>query len=113
VIGSIERSGAMGDTSKDPVDHARTTRQHAGETMKNGVNAPGLILLAIAVVAMVVSLATFASGHSSVGVTAAVVAVVAAAVGGGWVYLVHMRVRRKEARWLAEHPQAHAEPPTS
>jgi tetrahydromethanopterin S-methyltransferase subunit C len=103
----------MGDTSKDPVDHARTTRQHAGETMKNGVNAPGLILLAVGVVAMVISLAAFASGHSSVGMTSAVVAVAAAAVGGVWVYVVHLRVRQKEARWHAEHPQAHAEPPTS
>ena len=27
----------MPNTSEDPVDHARTTRQHAGETMKDGV----------------------------------------------------------------------------
>jgi membrane associated rhomboid family serine protease len=103
----------MGDTSRDPVDHARTTRQHAGETMKNGVNGPGLILLAIAVVAMVTSLALFAMGNSSNGMVAAVVAVAAAAVGGVWVYLAHRRVREKEARWLAEHPEAPAQPPTS
>jgi hypothetical protein len=103
----------MGDTSEDPVDHARTTRQHAGETMKNGVNAPGLILLAIAVVAMVISLALFAMGDPSGGTVAAVVAIAAAVVGGGWVYLAHRRVRQKEADWLAEHPHAPAEPPTS
>jgi hypothetical protein len=26
----------MTDASRDPVEHARTMRQHAGETMKNG-----------------------------------------------------------------------------
>jgi hypothetical protein len=38
----------MGDTSNDPVDHSRTTRRHAGETIKNGVNAPGLLIVAVA-----------------------------------------------------------------
>jgi hypothetical protein len=32
-----------------PVDHERTTRQHAGESLKNGANAPGLAGLAVAV----------------------------------------------------------------
>jgi hypothetical protein len=31
----------------DPVDHARTTRQPAGESMKNGANAPGLAGVAV------------------------------------------------------------------
>jgi uncharacterized membrane protein HdeD (DUF308 family) len=103
----------VGDTSEDPVDHARTTRQHAGETMKNGANAPGLILLAVGVVALVISLAAFATGNPSVGTVAAAIAVAAAAVGGGWLYVAHRRVRRREMRWLAKHPQARAQPPTS
>jgi len=42
----------MADSISDPIDHARTTRQHAGETMKNGTNSPGLVLVAIGVVAL-------------------------------------------------------------
>ena len=46
----------MPDTSRDPVDHVRTTRQHAGETVKNGQNGPGLIAVGIGVLALVISL---------------------------------------------------------
>lgn len=35
-----------------PVDHARTTRQHAGETLKNTANIPGLIAVVVGVVAL-------------------------------------------------------------
>ena len=65
----------MGDDSKDPIDHARTTRQHAGETMKNGTNAPGLVILALGVMAMVFGLAAFASGAATAGSVAAIIAV--------------------------------------
>jgi len=30
----------VGDTSSDPIHHARTTRLHVGETMKNGTESP-------------------------------------------------------------------------
>ena len=33
----------MGDTAEDPVDHARTTRPHAGESMKDTANMPALV----------------------------------------------------------------------
>ena len=47
----------MPDNSRDPVDHSRTARQHAGETMKAGVNAPGLIATGVGVVALLLLLA--------------------------------------------------------
>ena len=103
----------MGDTSHDPVDHARTTRQHAGETMKNGVNAPGLVTMAVGVVALVVGLASFASGNVATGAVCAGIAVLAWIVGGSWLWLTHRRVRQQELRWAEQHPHAEAQPPTS
>ena len=103
----------MGDTSNDPVDHSRTTRQHAGETMKNGFNAPGLILMAVAILSMVLALASFATGHSSPGLAATAVAAVALFAGGGWLYVAHRQVREQEVRWLAANPEADAQPPAS
>lgn len=103
----------MGDDSEDPIDHARTTRQHAGETMKNGTNAPGLVILALGVMAMVFGLAAFASGAATAGSIAAVIAVCAYVVGGAWLFVTHRRVRQQELRWAAERPHAEAPPPAS
>lgn len=104
----------MPNTSRDPVDHARTTRQHAGETMKDGTNLPGLIAVMLGVIALVFGLFMLASGSTTVGVIAVLVAVV---VGGGgliWLAMAHRRVRAIESRWHAEHPSAPQEqPPTS
>lgn len=103
----------MGNTSSDPVDHVRTTRKHAGEAMKDGVNAPGLISMALGVVAIVLSLAAFATGHATPGIVAAIVAVVLLTAGGLWVQITHRRIRRREEEWLAAHPEADAQPPAS
>ncbi|GAB3239985.1 protein UsfY [Mycolicibacterium hippocampi] len=103
----------MPDTSRDPVDHARTYRQHAGESMKNGVNAPGLIAVGIGVVALVVGLFSFGSGNATVGIVAVVIAVILGASGLSWLAYTHRRVRQAENRWHAEHPEVPHEPPTS
>lgn len=103
----------MGDDSNDPIDHARTTRQHAGETMKNGANAPALIVMALGVMAMVFGLAAFATGATTAGSIGATIAIAAYLVGGIWLFAAHRRVRVQELRWAAEHPQAQAQPPTS
>lgn len=103
----------MTDTSPDPVDHARTTRQHAGESMKNGANAPGLALLAAGVIATVVCLAAMATGYTSVAVLAALIAILGYIAGAVWLTVAHRRVRAIEQRWLAEHPSVPQQPPTS
>mgnify|MGYP000143111091 FL=1 len=103
----------MPDTSRDPVDHVRTTRQHAGETVKNGQNGPGLIAVGIGVLALVISLAAFATAHPTAGLIAAVVAVIVAGAGLGWLAFTHRRVRQAEQQWHTEHPGRPAEPPTS
>jgi len=103
----------MGEVSHDPVDHARTTRQHAGESMKNGANAPGLALLAAGVIATVVCLATLATGHGSVALIAASFALVGYVGGAVWLVVAHRRVRAVEHQWLAEHPSVPEQPPSS
>jgi hypothetical protein len=88
----------MGDTAKDPVDHARTTRPHAGETMKDTVNLPAIALLFVAVVAFVGCLAALGTSHGDIGAWLAVLAAVLFVASGLWFGLEHWRVRRNELR---------------
>jgi hypothetical protein len=74
----------MGDTASDPVDHDRTTQPLAGETMKNTAKTPGLVLVAMALGAFVVCLASFAIRQVGVGVSAASVALLTAGAALAW-----------------------------
>ncbi|BBY96072.1 UsfY protein [Mycobacterium gallinarum] len=98
---------------KDPVDHARTTRPHAGESMKDNKIMPGLILIGVALVLFVSCLAAFATKHHDVGLMLASFAGVGFVAGGGWLMIEHLRVRRIEDRWYAEHPDALRQRPSS
>ncbi len=98
---------------KDPVDHARTTRAHAGEAMTDTKNMPALILIGLALVSFVGSLAAFATRHHDVGVTLAAIAAAGFVVGLVWLAIEHRRVRRIEERWYADHPDVHRQRPSS
>ncbi|QNJ94989.1 LapA family protein [Mycolicibacterium fluoranthenivorans] len=98
---------------KDPVDHTRTTRTHAGESMKDNVIMPALILIGVALVLFVGSLAAFATQHFDVGLTVAVLSGAGLLIGALWLVLEHGRVRRIEERWYAAHPEAKRQHPTS
>jgi hypothetical protein len=74
---------------------------------------PGLILIGLALVSFVGSLAAFATVHPDVGTTLAALACAGFIVGGGWLLIEHLRVRRIEERWYAEHPHAHRQRPSS
>jgi putative Ca2+/H+ antiporter (TMEM165/GDT1 family) len=97
----------------DPVDHARTTRPHAGETMKDTKNLPALILLGIAMAAFVGALAAHASGHADVGMILGAISAVVFIVSGVWFLIEHRRVRGIEERWHAEHPDTSRQTPSS
>ncbi|UXA17097.1 DUF308 domain-containing protein [Mycobacterium sp. SMC-4] len=103
----------MPDTSRDPVDHARTTRQHAGETMKAGHNAPGLIAVGLGVLSLVVGLYALANAATMGGIIGIVVALIL--IGGGllWLARMHRKVQLQQQDWHAKNPEAHYEPPTS
>jgi hypothetical protein len=98
---------------KDPVDHARTTRPHAGESMKDNVIMPALIVIGLALVTFVGSLAAFATNHDDVGLTLVGLAAVGFVIGSLWLALEHLRVRRIEDRWYTDHPGVMRQRPSS
>jgi hypothetical protein len=98
---------------KDPVDHARTTRPHAGESMKDNKIMPGLIVIGVALVLFVSCLAAFATRHHDVGLVLASSSAAGFVIGGAWLAVEHLRVRRIEERWYAEHPDAQRQEPSS
>jgi apolipoprotein N-acyltransferase len=103
----------MGDTFRDPVDHVRTTRSHAGESMINIASWPGYLLVMAGVTAVVGCLAAFGTGHQSQGTTTAAVAIVALTFGLVWLVFEHRRVRRIEDRWHEAHPEVQRQRPAS
>ena len=96
----------MGDTASDPIDHQRTTQPLAGETMKNTAKAPGLAFVAVAVVAFVVCLASFAVRQVDVGIGAASVALLAAGAALAWLAMEARRVRQVQREWSSAHRDA-------
>ncbi len=98
---------------KDPVDHTRTTRAHAGESMKDNMIMPGLMVIGLALVLFVASLAAFATGHPDVGLMVGGFSAAGLVVGALWLALEHVRVRRIEDRWYAAHPDAPRQRPNS
>ena len=96
-----------------PVDYARTTRQHAGESLRNGANVPGLAGSAVAVIALTVGLFAVAAGHLAAGAIALVVAVVLGALSAAWLLRAHRKVRDVELRWHAAYSDQPAPPPSS
>jgi uncharacterized membrane-anchored protein len=92
----------MGDTSRDPIDHHRTTRPRAGESMKSGLKTAGR-LLAVGVVAIVVCLASFAQRQVTVGIGAIAVALLATGAGFAWLGMESRRIRQVQRDWKSAH----------
>ncbi|HEY7051506.1 MAG TPA: hypothetical protein VH496_05135 [Mycobacterium sp.] len=84
----------MPDRRDDPTDHARTALPRAGEAMKDNRGLAGYLLLGLAVPALVICLGAAARGVSGWAIGAGVIAVLAAATGGVWVYVERRRVAR-------------------
>lgn len=95
----------MGDTFRDPVDHLRTTRPLAGESLIDVLHWPGYLFLVAGVIGGVGSLAAFGTGHHSQGVASGIAAAVVAVIGAVWLAIEHRRIRRIADRWYAEHPE--------
>jgi hypothetical protein len=81
--------------------------------MKDNKIMPGLILIGVALVLFVSCLAAFATNHHDVGLVVASLAGAGFVVGGGWLFIEHLRVRRIEERWYAEHPDTERQRPSS
>lgn len=98
---------------KDPVDHSRTTRPHAGESMTDNKIMPGLVVIGLAIVSFVATLAAFATSHEEAGLLLAAIAGLCFVIGGSWLLIEHHRVRRLEELWYAEHPGTYRQRPNS
>lgn len=94
----------MGDTAGDPGDHHRTTQPVAGETMMNTAKTAGLGFVAVAVVAFVICLASFAIRQVDVGVGAAIVTLLSAGAALAWLAMEARRVRQVQRDWNNAHP---------
>ncbi|MGB3480783.1 MAG: protein UsfY [Mycobacterium sp.] len=90
----------------DPVDHARTTQPHAGESFIDTLWWPGLFLLALGIIAIAGCVATTA--YRAQGDWPLILGLIAGALVTGGALLIaaeHRRVKKVERRWLAEHPR--------
>jgi len=103
----------MGDTYHDPVDHLRTTRPLAGESLIDVLHWPGYLMVVAGVVAVCGSLAAFGTGHQQEGMTAGVTAVVVTVAGLVWLAVEHRRIRGIFERWSTEHPDVPRQWPAS
>lgn len=103
----------VGDRADDPVDHDRTTRKHAGQFWKDTAAMPGLIAVGLGAAATCIALFAFAAGHHVASVGAGAVTLLLFGGGIGWLGRESRRVRRVEAQFLREHPEADAQPPAS
>lgn len=95
----------------DPVDHARTTQPHAGESFIDTLWLPGLILIGIGTVLIAGTVAAIAYGASTVSLILGLIAGALVTAGAMLIFVEHQRVKRVEQRWLAEHqghPPLHA-----
>lgn len=98
----------MGDTFHDPVDHARTTRPHAGRALINVAGWPGYALLAASVMIFMGSLVAFGTGHDGQGAEIVAIAVISALVGTAWLLMEHRRIGRVHQHWHLTHSHQHS-----
>ena len=102
----------MGDTHRDPTDHARTTQPHAGIVMKDNFFWPGLILLVVAMLGLINTAVAAAYRHCEWLSSTLLIAVLGAVAGALWFVMEHRRVTRIDAQWDAAHPGSRTRPRT-
>ena len=93
----------MGDISRDPIDHARTSRPRVGQTLKTPNKFVGLLFITVGLVAFAIGLVCFAHRQAGTGVAAVVVASVAVGVGGVWLAREARRARRFDDQQIINH----------
>jgi uncharacterized membrane protein len=84
----------MAEQHDDLIDHFRTTRPRAGLAMKDRWHLIGLVLLALAVIAVMLCVKSAAIGDSKSAISAGVVAALSAVAGVAWIFTARRRVDR-------------------
>src|SRR4051812_50202869 len=98
---------------KDPLDHSRTTRPHAGESMTDTKNMPALIVIGVALACFIGALTAHATSHHSTGLVFGGISAALLVVGLAWMAIEHRRARGVEERWYSEQPEVHRQRPPS
>ncbi|BBX16726.1 UsfY protein [Mycolicibacterium duvalii] len=93
----------MKGAHRDPVDHVRTTLQHAGESFIDTLWWPGLILIGVGTALIAGTVAATAYGNRDLSLVLGLIAGALVTAGALLVALEHQRVKRVEQRWRAEH----------
>ncbi|MGW5386686.1 hypothetical protein [Nocardia sp. NPDC003963] len=99
------------DQSNSPGEHrfpddARTTRSHAGESIEDRRNWPGIILAAIGIVLVGLTLTAAGYGFAGWAVVAGITGVICLIAGGLIVVAEHRRIKLAEGATLRE-PRGH------
>ncbi|MHA7665916.1 protein UsfY [Mycolicibacterium sp. HS_4_1] len=89
----------------DPVDHSRTTQPHAGESFIDTLWLPGLGLIALGIVTIAGFVFATAYHRADLEVPLGLIAGALVTAGALVITLEHLRVKRVEQRWLADHPE--------
>lgn len=87
----------------DPIDHARTTQPHAGESFVDTLWWPGLLLLALGVVTIAGFVAATAYGQDGLPLVLGLIAGALVTAGALLITLEHQRVKKVERLWLSQH----------
>lgn len=90
----------MADISRRPIDLST----HDGQPLDDVERAPGLVVIAGAVLAFVVCVANFALGQVAIGIAAAIGGMLALGAGLAWLSMERRRVREAEREWSFDHP---------
>ncbi|WP_410876267.1 hypothetical protein [Nocardia sp. A7] len=96
----------MNQSEKQFPDDARTTRTHAGESIRDARNWPGLILIGVGLVLVGLTLTAAGYGFAGWAVIAGVACGLCLVAGIGLVVLEHRRVKAQEGLALGE-PRGH------
>ena len=94
----------MKGAHRDPIDHARTTLPHSGESFIDTLWLPGLVLIAIGTVLIAGTVAATAYGNRDLSLILGLIAGAIVTAGALLITLEHQRVKRVERQWEAEHP---------
>lgn len=103
-----EDSAQHGDVLRNErfPDHARSTRSHAGESIRDSWNWPGLVLFAVGIIALALTLAAAGYGFAGRAAVAGTVSAVCLVAGAILVIVEHGRVKHREGHKLTD-PEGH------
>lgn len=93
----------MRDTSHRPFDPSEAAPSN-GDPIDDVERAPGLVVVAGAVLAFGVCVVNFALGQVTIGIAAAIAGMLALGAGLAWLSMERRRVRQAEREWSFDHP---------